>query len=364
MWILVRVAFALAGFAARWFGVLGRPKGIPHEVGGRTVLRAKRDNLRGGHNHFVGVELKAPIWFRLSRENKYDRWFKRVGLSAEVETGDADFDKFVYLACDHPGFESLLKRSAEARALISELLWAGVTRIDYRGDVVWCSMKREPSAHEQSLVARLGEVLAPLRDDASSRFSDPFLLKALVVESAVWSMATYAAASFLVTLSLPEIYLTDASYLLPGLGLAVGLFVLLVGGVWFFLSGSSRGHRLIVESAVVLICALPIAGIQIFDDLNRGLDSSEVKVRTNRSECQRLVSTSTGRRRGPRTTITHWLHVSGSAEGITLPSPVRFPGDCAHAPRGALATFTLGRGALGSPWYRSITVADYTWSPP
>ncbi len=51
----------------------------------------------------------------------------------------------------------------EARALISELLWAGVTRIDCRGDVVWCSMKREPSAHEQSLVARLGEVL-PARE--------------------------------------------------------------------------------------------------------------------------------------------------------------------------------------------------------
>lgn len=363
MWILFRLGLAVVAFAARLSGRFRPRKGVPTSVGGQTVLLAQWEAL-GSVNHFVGAELDAPVWFRLHRETEKDRWFKRVGLATEIESGDEDFDKFVYVACDHPMFARLLERSKEARSLISELLWAGITRIEYGGGAVWCSMKRKPSEHEMSLVARLGQALAPLRDDSSSRFEDPFLRKALLVEGVVWSIAAYAASSLMVTLSLPEIYLTDASYLLPGLSIAAGLFALLLAGVWLLLRGSSRGHRLIFESAVVLALGLPVAGVQIFDDLNRGLDSSEVKIRTNRSECQRRVSVSSGRRRGgSRTTITYWLHVSGSAEGITLPSPVRFPGTCEHAPRGSLATFSIGRGVLGGPWFRTITVADYTWTP-
>ena len=362
MWILFRLVLAGIAFAARLTGRFWRRKGVPAVVGDETVLLAQRETLNKTTNYFMGVELEAPIWFRLHRETDLDRWFKRVGLATEIETGDEEFDKFVYVACDHPMFAGLLERSKEARSLISELLWAGVTRIEYSGGVLWCSMKRRPSTHEQSLVARLGRALAPLRDDSSSRFEDPFLRKALVVEGVVWSIAAYAASSLIETLSLPEIYLNDASYLLPGLSIAAGLFALLLSGVWVFMRGSSRGHRLILESGVVLALGLPVAGVQTFDDLNRGLDSSESRIRTNRSECQRLVSTSSGRR-GPRTTTTHWLHVSGSGEGITLPSPVRFPGMCEYAPRGALVTFTIGRGVLGAPWYRTITVGDYTWTP-
>jgi len=362
MWILFRLGLAVVAFAARLSVRFKHRKGVPTAVGDQTVLLAQRETLNKTTNYFMGVELEVPIWFRLHRETDRDRWFKRVGLATEIETGDEDFDRFVYVVCDHPMFAALLERSKDARSLISELLWAGVTRIEYSGGVLWCTMKRQPSAHELSLVARLGKALAPLRDDSSSRFSDPFLRKTLVVEGVVWSIAAYAASSLIVTLALPEIYLTDASYLLPGLSIAAGLFALLLAGVVVFMRGSSRGHRLIIESAVVLALGLPVAGIQIFDDLNRGLDSSELKILTNRSECQRRVSTNTGRR-GPRTTITHWLHVSGSAEGITLPSPVRFPGLCEHAPRGALVTFTIGRGALGGPWYRTITVGDYRWTP-
>jgi len=363
MWILFRLGLAVVAFAARLSVRFKHRKGVPTAVGDQTVLLAQRETLNKTTNYFMGVELEVPIWFRLHRETDRDRWFKRVGLATEIETGDEDFDRFVYVVCDHPMFAGLLERSKEARSLISELLWAGITRIEYSGGVLWCTTKRKPSEHELSLVARLGKALAPLRDDSSSRFADPFLRKALLVEGVVWSIAAFAVSSLVVTLSLPEIYLTDASYLLPGLSIAAGLFALLLSGVWLLFRGSSRGHRLIIESAVVLALGLPVAGIQIFDDLNRGLDSSELKIQAKGSECQRRVSISSGRRGGSRTTINYWLHVSGSAEGITLPSPVRFPETCEYAPRGTPVTFAIGRGVLGAPWYRTITVGDFRWTP-
>lgn len=172
MWILFRLALVAAAFAARLSGRFRGRTGVPTVVGDETVLLAQRETLNKTTNYYVGVEFEAPVWFRLHRETNRDRWFKRMGLATEIETGDDDFDKFVYAVCDHPMFAALLRRSAEARGLISELLLAGITLIEYSGSVVWCSMKRKPSEHEQSLVAHLGKALAPLREEVGERGLD------------------------------------------------------------------------------------------------------------------------------------------------------------------------------------------------
>jgi len=364
MWILFRLVLAIAAFAARQFGTFGRLRGVPTVVGDQTVLIAEKKHKGSVVGYFAGVELKAPIWFRLHPETAADRWFKRLGFSTETETRDRAFDEFVYVVCDHPMFAALLKRSAEARRLISALLTLGISRIEYSGEVVWCSMKTEPSPEELSLVAQLGKALAPLGKDSSGRFSDPFVWKALFVEGVVWSLAAYGWGAFVeVIFRREDIHLSGAALLMPGLVMAAVLFALLIGGVRFFMGGSSRGHRIIIESAALLILGLPPTGMQLVADLNRGLDSSSVEIRTRVSSCEKRVTTNY--RRGRRRTSTSYhLRVSGSAEGITLPSDIRVASSvCLAATAGAPATITLGRGAFGYPWYRGISVGGATWAP-
>jgi hypothetical protein len=61
---------------------------------------------------------------------------------------------------------------------------------------------------------------------------------------------------------------------LLGLGLAATLFI----AIFLWLRNSSRGHRLIVESAIGLILGFPVAGIQVVSDLNRELDHGEPQI--------------------------------------------------------------------------------------
>jgi hypothetical protein len=363
MWILFRLICVLIAFAG--YRRRPRPLGEANVIDDKTVFVLTRRNKGRTIGYTVSVELKATLWFRLHRETGLDRWFKRIGFSTESETRDKNFDDLVYVACDHPMLSALLKRSAESRRLISELLAAGVTRIDYDGHAVRCSMKNEPSQQHLSLVAQLGKALAPLEKDSSRRLGDPFLWKALVVEGLVWSLAGYGLTALAGLILLPwsarvDVHVSPMELILPGLGLAAALFSLLLAAVWFLLRGSSRGHRVIIESAVALMLGLPTTGIQLFADLNRSLDASNVAIQSTVSNCQPRV---TRGRRG-RTTTTYHLHMSGSGEGITLPSDIRVAADtCRAATPGSSATVTLGKGAFGKPWYRQISVGGVDWSP-
>lgn|GEM_PF-3147561 len=55
----------------------------------------------------------------------------------------------------------------------------------------------------------------------------------------------------------------------PGLIFAAGAFVGLMGLIILFLRGSSRGHRLMVESFAVLSFSLPLSGIQVISDYSQ-----------------------------------------------------------------------------------------------
>jgi hypothetical protein len=363
MWILFRLICVLIAFAGyrRWRAPLGETS----VVGDQTVFVLTRRNKGRVIGYTVSVELAAPLWFRLHRETGLDRWFKRIGFSTESDTRDKAFDDLVYIACDHPMFSALLKRSAEARQAITDLLAAGVARIECDGHAVRCSMKDEPTPQDLSLVARLGGALAPLTKDSSRRLGDPFLWKALVVEGLVWSVAGYGLTTLLELVFLPwsarvDIHMSPAGLVLPGLVLSAALFSILIAGIWLLLRGSSRGHRVIIESAAALLIGLPTTGVQLYADLNRSLDTSSVEMQATVANCQTRVS----RGRRGRTTTTYHLRMSGSAEGIALPSDIRVTGEtCRAATPGSWATVSLGKGAFGKPWYRRISVGGVDWSP-
>jgi hypothetical protein len=66
-------------------------------------------------------------------------------------------------------------------------------------------------------------------------------------------------------------------------------------------------------------------------------------------------------RRG--TSTNYHLHLgAGQVDGITLPSTLKTNATVCHAVSPNVSTlFVLGRGALGLPWIRELTVGVYTW---
>lgn len=75
---------------------------------------------------------KTPA--RVLREGGFDRLAKQIGYAIEPQTGDADFDRRIYLATDHPGLGDALAGRPEARRAALDLLDLDVDAIGIAAD--------------------------------------------------------------------------------------------------------------------------------------------------------------------------------------------------------------------------------------
>jgi hypothetical protein len=79
-------------------------------------------------------------------------------------------------------------------SLICDLFEEGYERIYFDGTNVAIRLKSVsgPTEWDLELLKQLSDASTPLEDDVPSRFADPFLWKALVVEGVIWSLLGYS----------------------------------------------------------------------------------------------------------------------------------------------------------------------------
>jgi hypothetical protein len=362
MWIAFRLAVALAGFLLRQFWRARAPRDGELRAGRMhyTHVRRHKGSIQG---FAVGVGLDVPISFRFHRESGADRLFKGLGLTTEVQSGDPRFDDEVYVMGDHPALGSLLKRSPQLRDAVRAALADGFHSVTCDGQVLWLHKRvpREPGSVEQELATRLAAALAPLVHERPSRLADAFLWRALIVEGMVWTIAGFGLATVLGLFQSETVHLQSMRLVLPGLGAAAAALAALLFATVVLLRGSSRGHRIIIESAAILLLGLPAVGVQAFADANRALDRSVVIVEVLVSRCDtRVTRTSKG---GTRTSYHLLLAGGGREDGIRVPYEIQTNRHlCMAAAPDARATLVMGRGAFGHRWLREVRIGEARWS--
>lgn len=352
MWILVRLALAAAAFLVRQKkgpragAASGHHDGMPYFVRlSRTKAKIRRFS--------IGAALRTP-WFRLTPEGGLDRFFKTAGIACEAESGDPEFDQRVYVAGDHPAIHELLRRSGEARAAIQEAFAAGFSTVHGDGVSLWLDHPdgREPRPDELQLLARLRAALVELESHPMIGLRDPFLWKTIAIEGVLWSIAAYAAGGVIEAVANKEDYHLHRAPLI-GYGLLVALlfFALVFSAVLLFLWGSSRGHRLVIESAILLALSLPVLGVQAVSDVNRGFDRAEPSVVT------RTIARAEHRRSRRSSSYYIYLAPAPAGQGPALPDRIRVArATYARASAGRLAEVHVAPGFLGLPWYREILI--------
>jgi hypothetical protein len=344
MWILFRIAIALIAFLARCIGPIFRPKAAG-SYGAQPWYKKVSKSRSGKVNSFtIGMPLNTAFVFRLQREESSDRWFKSMGLAHEFQTDDAAFDEAIYIACDHPALHRVLKEKAAAREWIVKVLDAGYTRISGDGRVLWIERPaiEEPNDADVARLSALRASLADMRPDLK-RHRDPFNARVVAVEALTWSLFAYAAVGLFEYLVEPDVYVASRALLLPGLAVGLALVAGLLALVAHFLRGSSRGSRILIESAILLVLAAPIAGMQLLDDVNRGLDRSEPTVETwNVTD-----KWATKRRRSSS------YHLALVNRGKSRQLLVEY-GVYSRAKVGQPVRLHIAKGALGYLWYQAV----------
>lgn len=365
MWIVIRLVLAAIGFCVRQWRRRRRRKphsernGVPYYL---VHHRLRKKTLAVS----VGMPLRSPSWITMHGQSRLDRFFKRIGVANEIETGDPAFDDRVYVTSDHPAVATLLAGSPELRAAIQSALELSPSRVHYDGTAVWLERLPRATRHNKMLdaIAAVHAASAPLAAEPKRWFADRFVWKALLIEGVAWASLGYAIGAALeYTVHREDFYIRPGQVVTTGLATAGALFVALLVVIALWMRGSSRGHRIIVESAIVLILGLPITSIQVVGDTNRALDDMPPVLVTRTIE--RCEVREHRDRRGRRSYSYHlWLGPAGErTAGPSLPSEIDVTRAlCDHAKPGGTVEIELGLGRWDIPWYRRIRVGGEVWT--
>ncbi len=369
MWIAFRLILAVIGFVIRQLsrGKKTATDGTFQGIGYFEKVRTTKQVIKG---FSIGMERRSPTWLRCHAESAVDRAFKRLRIANEVQTGDERFDDLVYVTCDHPYIQALLAESPELRDATAAVIDAGYKRVVFNGSTVAIERDSDsgPRPSDFALLKQLHTASARLEDEMPSRFGDPFLWKALIAEGVFWSVVGYAIGAFAsMAFHNEDFHLSRTAVVNTGLMVAAVAYLVLTGLIILMMRGSSRGHRVIVEGAVLLLLALPVSAIQITGDTNRALDDGPPTL-VSRTYNQCEVREHRGRRGKPRKYSYHlWLEpvAEGETPGPVLPHEVDVSRElCNAATPGGTVVFSIGPGRWGLPWYRRIEIDDTAWTAP
>jgi hypothetical protein len=349
-----------------WRSKRPRPSG---ELDGRPLFvvlkrKPKSKELEGFR---LGVEFPAPVLLSMHREQPSDRWFKALGLSREIQTGDEAFDCLVYVACDHGGVHELLQHSARLRAAIRAVFEAGFQSVRHDGLALWIdrTSRAEPSDEDKALLTRLAHELRDLDRWLAMRRA-PFRWRAIGCEGLAWGLVGFGVASFPFAMLSLQASLATGTLLLLGLGGALAGFLVCEGAVVALLRGSSRARFVLIECSVLFALSLPVVGVQTIADVNEKLGT------VTHATGQRTVldrerrTTGTGKRR--RTVHRFTLNDGAPIGGYAIPRVISVSGSLyAKVQTGEPIDIVVSQGSLGLPWieYRETAAArDPVTAPP
>jgi len=356
---------AAAGFVFRFLvalwpaPALSKGKGVPHAVKTSVSKHGRITSMS------VGVPLARGVSFALTREGKWDRWFKRLGFSEEFQTGSPEFDDRIYVACDAPSFREALQDRERARlAVLFMIDKLHVTRVHSDGRMLWCVATPagdDPVAADLlKPLEALRVELDPLLTGTPGLFGDPVARRALLAQAVAWSLAGYAAVGVLEFAAHGEDYHADpGKLLLLGLEVAAVTGALLLAGVAFLLGRSSRSHRVLVESALVILLSVPAFGIQVVSDFNRsGAQGPSVVQEVVVQQAWRETH------RGKHG-VSYSYHFSPADGRAGLPKSIEVTREVhATLANGRKVRIELAPGRLGIRWYRSINGIPVGNRPP
>lgn len=361
MWILAKVSIAGFAFIARLFSrtysflskELAEEFRYENITGYIKPTTAKNGKVT--HTTFF-IPFRCSFSFKLTLESDTDRFFKQIGLAQEIQSGDRVFDQKIYIACDSLVFANKITNTPEVRSLMLELFEAGCRNIHSDGSYLAVAFYGDRT-QEISLGERLAKIYKQIFDlnILTKRFPfEPFAIQAIVIESIIWFIAAYAIGEVVYLFTAREdVHLYPQQVLRHGLVFGLILAALLVSLIAVFMKGSSRGHRIIVESAIVLVLSLPITGVGLVADQNVSFDKNPpVLISRQLYDKQRMAH----RRRGGTTYTYHlYLRPSQSTEQISVPDSISVPrATFDQAQRGDTVQIEIGQGWLNHPWYKNF----------
>lgn len=382
MWFVLGLITLLGGLALGWkLRRDARWKGEATARGEFAFLHAKPKKGRRPNDWRFGIPVRGLPEFRLKTQSLNDALFRRIGISNEVQTGDALFDRTVYVVSDLPVVRDALKRDPELRRRLLAVFdhfkqqRHKLREMRLAGDRLWVrASSRE--AHDGRVLSALPDLLGAVAErvppaSEAQRF-DGYVLRAAMVLTLSTALAISGAVLLFGLLPgrYPAMLEGNAGLWHGSLIFGLPLLAVLVIASVAWLGRSSRTHLILLELLIVGsfgVWAWTFFGLR---EANYRLDTTPPVVVELKLATKAHWTTTTRRKRGTSTTHHYELRFD---RPLALPGRDLTPLDnyrfkvgreeYDQAVEGRAWHFTLRQGRLRWPWIESGVPAPLTPMP-
>lgn len=244
--------------------------------------------FQGGKNAppYFNVTIVCPSSgsFRITRESRFDRFFKKLGICVKLETHDQEFDKTFFITTDAVGFTRELFSKAEKRGLVMDIFAKGFTEIKYDGKkmmVNWVSFPRnklmEVKAVEEiaSLLGQLGRGMPHISEYETESRENAGLKQKLFIAYAVPILLLIAGIAGLAIGLTSYIPLDEGKIILNSFKYSIPCLFLFLWAMIMLLKGRTSSHRELIPAMILSILGFILGGMGGEITLNGWLDKGK-----------------------------------------------------------------------------------------
>lgn len=358
MWIIARILIAIGAALYRY--LFRRTPAHFDKIynGSRYSYKEETDKNGKFRKSYLEFPFEAPLVCCFQPETSFDRFLLGIGIGDEITVNDSKFDQQIYIVGDHPSLARYIQIKNTFRKLLSDSIGGWLHSLSITGKTIRFEMKKAPDWNSVlPNCLTFIEELSDMEKSISARFSDQFYTRAIIAESIVWAICGYALSTYMEWELLKEDYHLLGTQLIP-LGLTIAGALVCIGMILLlkFLGRSSYAPRVIGESFFLLLIALPIAGIEIVSDVNRGLDNTPgTEIVRSVSHCEMR----THRGRKGRKYYTYHLYFDTVnyqlLPHLELPTNMQVNSTVYQSAQAThKVTVKIAPGFLKIPWYREI----------
>lgn len=276
-----------------------RPKEADGEVTpqGETIPKGKSgektfDGITYKYKHFRGTDKAPPYFsitipcessgaFKIKRESKFDRFFKRMGVTVEIETHDPEFDNTFYIITDTIPFTRYFLERSENRKTIQALFELGFNHLKHDGKSIvltWNNYPRRQLMPVETVELAVAQLAAPVdnlpkittydaRESSAWKYKRLFAFVFSSLLGITGLVTLIMGTSSYDPLDFGKVWLFSFKYSLP-------LFVVFIWIALQLLKGRSSSHSELIIVFIISLFAFPLAGVGYSTYLNGFLDKS------------------------------------------------------------------------------------------
>ena len=264
-------------------GNLAPGKEVPGIYNGRDYFQLYNP---GGKNvpssYTIKIECSSSGIFSVGRETGFDRFFKSLGVTREIQTGDKDFDQKFFINTNALEFTRAFFMNPEKCLSVKNIFEHGFTKVEHDGKTMAaiCSPVQFKEPLDQTAIQKIVSFLVELSEHINEHpdegafqvnkgwkikriaaFSIPILLFMVGIPTFFFGLFEYTP------LDKWELFLRTLKFSGPSF-----LFFLIIA--LKLIKGRSSSHRELIIILILSLVAFPGAGMGLGTFLNGWLDQS------------------------------------------------------------------------------------------